>query len=105
MTANAYGLRLRVREYPDDRPTILELRGAEPDDYSYIDPELQARVEAAIREYPLTDALQWLGGVAAIRVVEDWLVEHGFAPLRVIADGSPIDHTASRHDAASPSRF
>lgn len=52
------------------------------EDGSFIDPELQHRVEAAIREYPVQNAPQWLGGVAAIRAIEDWLSEHGHEARR-----------------------
>jgi len=62
-----------------DVPLLNVFRGGDGD---YIEPELQRRVEAAIREYPIMDAPQWLGGIAAVRVVEQWLIERGHVVRR-----------------------
>ncbi len=59
------------------------LVSASPPDYmsavydqdGHLYPELLERVEAAIDRYPLRNAPHWLGGVAAIRAVVDWLNE------------------------------
>jgi hypothetical protein len=47
------------------------------DDDGHVPQELEQRVADAIRRYPMMDSPWWLGSVAAIRVVSDWLVEVG----------------------------
>lgn len=66
-------IKLEAKTHEDDDTTLVALRT--PD--GFIDPDLQHLVEQAIREYPNSDAEWWLGGVAAIRIVEAWLVERG----------------------------
>lgn len=46
----------------------------------FIEPELLRLVERAIREYPVMDARQWLGGVSAIHEIEDWIIERAHSP-------------------------
>ena len=43
------------------------------DENGHVHEELRLAVEAAIKRYPNMEAEQWIGGVAAIRVVADWL--------------------------------
>lgn len=65
-------LRLEIVNYPDDESTLAALRTQD----GFINPVLQRLVEQAIREYPDMTAPQWLSGIAAIRVIERWLLEH-----------------------------
>jgi len=53
----------RWRDFPD---------GVLYDENGHVHEELRLAVEAAIKRYPNMDAEQWIGGVAAIRVVADW---------------------------------
>ena len=47
------------------------------DDDGHVPQELEDRVREAIKRYPNMDADWWLGPVAAIRVVSDWLLAVG----------------------------
>lgn len=45
------------------------------DDDGHVPHELEQRVAEAIKRYPNMDADWWLGPVAAIRAVSDWLLD------------------------------
>ena len=51
-----------------DHPMLYDSEG-------HVLPELEQRVKEAIQRYPVMEAEWWLGPVAAIRVVSDWLLE------------------------------
>ncbi len=56
----------QLRSLADAPAAIYDTQGR-------IHPEVLERVEAGIRSYPNMEAAEWLGGVAAIRIVLDVL--------------------------------
>ena len=71
MTPNPESARLAATSYEDDRTTFDAIHAPE----GYVYPELEALVAEAIKRYPNQDAPSWLSPIAAILVVERWLIE------------------------------
>ena len=71
--SNPESVQLAVTHYEDDRSTFDVIHVPE----GYVHPELEALVAEAIKRYPNQDAPSWLSPIAAILVVEQWLIERG----------------------------
>ena len=74
---------LPITTYSDDGASIQALR-TPLDDYSYWDPELEAEIAEAIREYPDTTAPSWLAPSAVLGIIERRLLAKG---LHKVAPG------------------